>query len=385
MEDVGLMSQYRTDPNSPLEQLRKIVEPVTPTSLNAQIEALSDKQREHLKTLVSSLKISMSFSRVNDPYEDYKTLIRRMYPRLDMEFAELVTAVMESLDPTPEMPPEVRYQRNLERKRTPREVAMSIYDNPEYFPPRDTLPTEQVYRASLTNFESTKEPSPTLPKKNDTTFGFDVAALNTFKDTLGKIESANDYSVRGGFNDHYLGKYQMGKAALQDVGIGYSQEEQEDFLSNPAKQEKAFEEFTKQNHEYLVHKSEMYRNLPQTEKLAVLGYAHNQGRGGALKYLETGKTQKDGFGTDAQKYIDEVKKASKKAENAVPPPQTEVQKMRTAQEANKKRETRKAKERSNIAGHGRRLSPSDETKNIDYSDPRRGGAPSRPRRGGSGR
>ena len=262
---------------------------------------------------------------------------------------------------------------------------MSIYDNPEYFPPRDTLPTEQVYRASLTNFESTKEPSPTLPKKNDTTFGFDVAALNTFKDTLGRIESANDYSVRGGFNDHYLGRYQMGKAALQDVGIGYSQEEQEDFLSNPAKQEKAFEEFTKQNHEYLLHKSEMYRNMPQTEQLAVLGYAHNQGRGGALKYLETGKTQKDGFGTDAQKYIDEVKKASKKAENVVPPPQTEVQKMRTTQQAAKKSKTRKTKERSNIAALGRRLSPSDETKNIDYSDPRRGGAPSRPRRGGGGR
>ena len=99
MEDSGIMSQYRTDTNSPLEQLRKIVEPDTPKTLNAQIEALSDKKREHLKTLVSSLKISMSFSRVNDPYEDYKTLISRMYPRLDMEFAELVTAVMESLIP----------------------------------------------------------------------------------------------------------------------------------------------------------------------------------------------------------------------------------------------------------------------------------------------
>ena len=39
-------------------------------------------------------------------------------------------------------------------------------------------------------------------------------------------------------------------------------------------------------------------------KLAVLGYAHNQGRGGALKYLETGETQNDGFSNDAQKYID---------------------------------------------------------------------------------
>ena len=44
-------------------------------------------------------------------------------------------------------------------------------------------------------------------------------------------------------------------------------------------------------------------------RLAVLGYAHNQGRGGALKYLETGESEKDGFGTDPQKYIEEVKKA----------------------------------------------------------------------------
>ena len=84
-------------------------------------------------------------------------------------------------------------------------------------------------------------------------------------------------------------------------------------------------------------------------------------------------------------YIEEVKKASAKAANAVPPPPTEVQKMRTNQEAKRKKRTRKAKERSNIAGLGRRLSPSDETKNIDYGDPRRGGAPSTPRRGGGGR
>ena len=35
---------------------------------------------------------------------------------LDIEFAELIEAVMESLDPTPEMPPEVRYKRSSERK-----------------------------------------------------------------------------------------------------------------------------------------------------------------------------------------------------------------------------------------------------------------------------
>ena len=53
----------------------------------------------------------------------------------------------------------------------------------------------------------------------------------------------------------------------------------------------------------------MYRNLPQTEKLAILGYSHNQGRSCALKYLETGETQKDFFGTDAAEYVTELRKA----------------------------------------------------------------------------
>ena len=92
---TGLMNPPETDA---LEQLRKIVEPPTPKTLNAQIEALSDKQRQQLNLFVSQLKLSMSFSRINDRYADYKTLIRQMYPRLDMEFSELITDVMESLD-----------------------------------------------------------------------------------------------------------------------------------------------------------------------------------------------------------------------------------------------------------------------------------------------
>ena len=71
----------------------------------------------------------------------------------------------------------------------------------------------------------------------------------------------------------------------------------------------AFERFTEQNHDYLKSKSEKYRNMGLNEQLAILGYAHHQGRGGALKYLETGKSEKDGFGTDALKYIGEVKTA----------------------------------------------------------------------------
>jgi len=117
----------------------------------------------------------------------------------------------------------------------PREIAMSIYDNPDFFPPRDTVKAQPKYSAPVTNtlqdapLKPTRKPRPTPSKNNDVALGFNKAALNKFKDTLGKIESANDYSVRGGFNDHYLGKYQLGKAALEDVGMATAKKKNKSF------------------------------------------------------------------------------------------------------------------------------------------------------------
>ena len=102
--------------------------------------------------------------------------------------------------------------------------------------------------------------------------------------------------------------------------------------------------------------------------------------------------------------IEAAKKASEEAaaivfgkpEETQPAPQTEVQQMRTAQKANTETKTQKARDKSkaislaskstgkSIAEVGRTLSPSNERQNIDYGDPRRGGAPNI-RRGGGGR
>ena len=265
MEDSGIMSQYRTDPNSPLEQLRKIVEPVTPKTLNAQIEALSEKKRQQLNMLVSQLKLSMSFGRVNDKYADYKTLIKRMYPRLDLEFAELIMDVMESLDPTPEMPPEVRYKRSLERKRTPKEVAMSIYDNPKYFRPRDAMKTEQVYRAPVSNnggpnpqaskggrvtAQQIEAPSATISSE-ETLFNFGTTALLNSNNTTEGTDAANktlrnklEASESSGRSDaeitlddgrKFVGKLQFGEARLKDyqkaTGTSFTQAQFKDNLA----------------------------------------------------------------------------------------------------------------------------------------------------------
>ena len=101
----------------------------------------------------------------------------------------------------------------------------------------------------------------------------------------------------------------MGKAALKEVGVGYTDADRQAYLSDPAAQDDAFEAFTLQNHNYLAARSKQYRAMSEVDQLAVLGYAHNQGRGGALRFLESGVSEQDGFGTDASKYVEAVKSA----------------------------------------------------------------------------
>ena len=139
----------------------------------------------------------------------------------------------------------------------------------------------------------------------------------TYRKEISKIESGGKYNIKGGANDHYDGRYQLGKMAKLDAGrllgieLGHSSKEREAFRSNPELQEKAFAAYTAQNHRYLTSKSEKYRNLSEKEKIAVLGYAHNQGWGGAKKWLETGVEGKDAFGTSGTKYYNALTSAIK--------------------------------------------------------------------------
>ena len=153
------------------------------------------------------------------------------------------------------------------------------------------------------------EQASTVAKDPDDNIPFNSTAFLKFMDAVGGIESNNGYGAIGGYNNHYLGKYQFGKAALRDVGIGYTMADRERFLGDPEAQDEAMEKFTLQNHNYLKARSEKYRSMTDREKLGILGYAHNQGRGGALRFLETGQSEADGFGTDAKVYIEKVNKA----------------------------------------------------------------------------
>lgn len=137
-----------------------------------------------------------------------------------------------------------------------------------------------------------------------------------YREEVSAIESggeANPYAAKGGANNHYDGMYQLGKVAKQDaadllgIKLGHTAKDREAYRNNPALQEKAFAAYTAKNHAYLMNKSKKYRAMPIEEKLAVLGYAHNQGWGGANKWLNTGVAGKDAFGTKGTKYYNAIK------------------------------------------------------------------------------
>ena len=167
------------------------------------------------------------------------------------------------------------------------------------------------------------------------------------KEPVAEIESggeAEPYATIGGDADLYDGKYQFGwraktdlrnNPAMTDAEIAKLQQmnpkefeklSDEDkvvvaqqvatsraaFRADPNLQEKAFRLYINQNHDTLTKNSAKYRAMDDKNKLAVLGYSHNQGAEAALEWLTTKVVGTDAFGTKGDKYskaiIEELKK-----------------------------------------------------------------------------
>ena len=146
--------------------------------------------------------------------------------------------------------------------------------------------------------------------------GVDKNTWNIYREEVAKIESqgSGDYAARGGANDHYDGRYQLGKdakidaAKLLGLSLKHDAASREAFRSDIDLQEKAFAAYTAKNHSYMM-KSPEYRKLSDKDKLAALAYAHNQGHGKAKAWLKTGSVSKDFYGTPGTKFSDALKVA----------------------------------------------------------------------------
>ena len=81
------------------------------------------------------------------------------------------------------------------------------------------------------------------------------------------------------------------------------------FRKDKKLQEKAFKIYTQKNHEHLTRYSKAYRDMSDKDKLAVLGYAHNQGATAAEEWLYTNVSGADAFGTKGDEYTSLIKDA----------------------------------------------------------------------------
>ena len=133
-----------------------------------------------------------------------------------------------------------------------------------------------------------------------------------YQDTIGGIESSNQYDITGGANDHYTGRYQLGADAITDASahLGIDPPSREELLANPGLQDELFQAYTAKNDQYLTSISPEYNALDPQKKKEALAYAHNQGAGGAAKWLASGEVGSDAFGTPGDKYSQAYAQAS---------------------------------------------------------------------------
>lgn len=135
----------------------------------------------------------------------------------------------------------------------------------------------------------------------------DPNEFNIYAQSVAKIEHSR-YDQMGGAGGNYAGKYQMSGAAISDAArwLHETAPTRAQFLADPAMQERYFKAYTASNERTLNLKSYAFRNATPEQKLAVLGYAHNQGPGGALNWMKTGQAGRDQFGTSGAQYANDV-------------------------------------------------------------------------------
>lgn len=134
-------------------------------------------------------------------------------------------------------------------------------------------------------------------------------------DTLGQRESSGDYQAVNQFG--YLGKYQFGGMALQDLGFKDSEGEwlgkdainsKDDFLDDEVAQEQAIEDYFIIQEGYLESNGALdyigteFMGLIITKE-GLLMASHLVGAGAVAQMLKSGEVPEDANGTKATEYL----------------------------------------------------------------------------------
>lgn len=140
--------------------------------------------------------------------------------------------------------------------------------------------------------------------------------FNKSKECLGKAESNNDWKAVNRLG--YLGRYQFGAQALEDVGFinkgcyakyknsvpksCWKVGSRKSFLNNKTSQNLALKRLFNRNHKRLVYYKVLSKSSTQSQIAQALFVSHLLGAYAAKKYFKNKIDGKDANGTTASKY-----------------------------------------------------------------------------------
>jgi hypothetical protein len=200
-----------------------------------------------------------------------------------------------------------------------------------------TVYGEQIQVTPITNsdnldqarLQDVKRPAPTSaflkqPDPGQGIGNLDNDQLRAYMAQIGHTESSGKYNAVNQYG--YAGKYQMGSAALQDLGyvkVGTPQTPEalanpsnwvggpgkpsglDDFLANKDIQETAMFNYTKQNYATLQKKGVITGETDTADVAGLLSSSHLVGPGATVKFVQGGIDAKDANGTTASQYYNQ--------------------------------------------------------------------------------
>ena len=209
-------------------------------------------------------------------------------------------------------------QRGGRRVQSPPASATAPEAMP-YFNPR--TPEGRAARSDWMAAHPQQAAPPTAPGAAGSlskALGITPTEFDAFRGSISNIELRGRYDIMGGSSGRFAGKYQMGAEEIKETAtrLGVKAPTQSEFLHDPAMQEKFFENYTLDHHNWLMAHNAKYAAMSPEDKAAALAYAHNQGAAGASKWIDTGMAGKDAFGTSGTAYSSAAKIALAQAKAA---------------------------------------------------------------------
>ena len=290
----GLMTADGTDNISIMREAILGTSKQIPQPLNQRLGALTNVQRGLLQTYAkfALMMMKMQYSQYGYSKESYDTLISSVNKGMQPELKSTLVELLETIAPI-----EVREETNAKPN------GSSIYDNPKFFPPRDTNNGGLNPRASIRGKNTAQQieaPSATISSEetlfnsvntallnsNNTTEGTD-AANKTLRNRLEASESSGRSDAEITLDDgrRYVGRLQFGEARLKDyqnaTGTSFSQDE---FKNNIDLQERVEEWHIKDLAKAVDDLGEAAKSYSKEGLLAV---GHLGGKSSIKKYVKS--------------------------------------------------------------------------------------------------